>query len=171
MAIETEHKGYEIRYSENEDCWNCYDLDVTGTSLSRIKAAIDKELLKIRKASAVDVIQLSAAHSSERKTTEVRAVDARPVGRRTYNATPGWDYEIGVMTPGKRGKSFVKASSLAEPTPEVFEQIKAARALQAEADKAEKLAREAWEAIPRISHEYVAGLIKAATEKVEEGSK
>jgi len=167
VNITTEHRGYLIRFSENEDKWRSYDLDLEDTSLAKLKDMIDSFLLKLRKEAACNVLYISGTN-----VFEARAIDARPLGYRTLNATPGWDHEIGVMmkrgSDSRAGKSFQKAGSLALPTDEVYAAIDAAKVLSEAAKAAERKAKAAWDAIPRIKHEDVADLIRAATEKVSE---
>ena len=59
--METEHKGYKIRYSENGDEWSCFDLGdaVSAPSLSACKAKIDA-LLKEQRCE-VDPVNVEAA--------------------------------------------------------------------------------------------------------------
>lgn len=57
MGLETEHRGYRIRYSENGDEWTCFDIGngkgAVAPTLSAMKAKVDKYLLGIRKEAAV----------------------------------------------------------------------------------------------------------------------
>lgn len=54
MSIETEYRGYNIRFSENEDEWRCYDAGdgIKHPKLSGVKAKIDSLLLAERKIGA-----------------------------------------------------------------------------------------------------------------------
>jgi hypothetical protein len=42
MAIKTEHNGYEITYSENEDLWRCWTLELEAKTLSALKTKMNK---------------------------------------------------------------------------------------------------------------------------------
>jgi hypothetical protein len=166
MALETEYRGHRVHYAENGDCWSCLDLSIEAGSLSKVKAQIDATYLKLRKKSAVTVVVLGR----NRGVAEGKAMDARPIRHRTYQATPGWKHEIGVMRPkGEgQGKNFEKAGDLALPTPEVYVAIDEAKRLRKLAIEADELADDAWAAIPRITQEDVAGLLRACTETIEE---
>lgn len=36
------HNGYTIRWSDNEDCWTCSELELKNASLAKLKTAINK---------------------------------------------------------------------------------------------------------------------------------
>lgn len=175
--IQTEHRGYTVRYSENEDNWRCYDLDLEDASLAKLKERIDKLLLKVRKESAVDVLIVGSEHSSHFTVTEGRAIDAK-VGferqRSSYSSEakePIRKVSLGIFSNrrgGDRGgKSFYPISDVSLPTPEVYAAVAEVERLRKIAKAAEEAVRAAVRAIPRISEEDVAGLIRAATEKHE----
>lgn len=42
--IETTHRGYKIRYSENQDVWRCHEFDVEGETLSKCKDRLNKAI-------------------------------------------------------------------------------------------------------------------------------
>jgi hypothetical protein len=42
--LTTRHRGQHIRYSENEDVWRCYELDLDAPKLSLLKTKINKAL-------------------------------------------------------------------------------------------------------------------------------
>lgn len=175
--IQTVHRDYAIRYSENEDNWRCYDLDLEDASLAKLKERIDKLLLKVRKESAVDVLIVGSEHSSHFTVTEGRAIDAK-VGferqRSSYSSEakePIRKVSLGIFSNrrgGDRGgKSFYPISDVSLPTPEVYAAIAEVERLRKIAKAAEEAVKAAVRAIPRISEEDVAGLIRAATEKHE----
>ena len=177
MSIETAHRGYTVRFSENEDYWRCYDLDLENASLAKLKEQIDKLLLKVRKESAVDVLIVGSEHSSHFSVTEGRAIDAKVGFERQRSSYSGDAKEpirkvsLGIFSNrrgGDRGgKSFYPISEISLPTPEVYAAIAEVERLRKIAKAAEEAVKAAVRAIPRISEEDVAGLIRAATEKHE----
>lgn len=52
-GLETEFRGYTIRYSENEDVWRCHALDMDGTTLTQLKNKMGRYLAKIAKTAEV----------------------------------------------------------------------------------------------------------------------
>lgn len=68
--ITTEYRGYTIRWSDNQDCWVCFDAGrgVEHVSLAKVKEAIDRLNLKQRKESAFACFELSDRHNSVSKT-------------------------------------------------------------------------------------------------------
>ena len=175
--IQTEHRGYTVRYSENEDNWRCYDLDLEDASLAKLKERIDKLLLKVRKESAVDVLIVGSEHSSHFSVTEGRAIDAKVGFERQRSSYSGDAKEpirkvsLGIFSNrrgGDRGgKSFYPISDVSLPTPEVYAAVAEVERLRKIAKAAEDAVKAAVRAIPRISEDDVAGLIRAATEKHE----
>lgn len=178
MSIETAHRGYTVRFSENEDNWRCYDLDLENASLAKLKEQIDKLLLKVRKESAVDVLIVGSEYSSHFTVTEGRAIDAKIGYERHRSGYTGQETKeptrkvsLGIFSNrrgGDRGgKSFYPISDVSLPTPEVYAAVAEVERLRKIAKAAEEAVRAAVRAIPRISEEDVAGLIRAATEKHE----
>ena len=56
--IETEHKGYRISYSDNEDVWRCWELNIEHEKLSKLKQRIDRLSLEARKEAAFDALRI-----------------------------------------------------------------------------------------------------------------
>jgi len=49
VSIETEHNGHKITYSENEDVWRCWQLDMDGKTLSALKQKINQHDASMRR--------------------------------------------------------------------------------------------------------------------------
>ena len=57
-GVKIDYRGYEIRFGENPGTWSSFDFSVDDIDINKVKAAIDKQLLKIRKGAGVDAILL-----------------------------------------------------------------------------------------------------------------
>lgn len=62
--LETEYRGYTIRYVENQDVWRCHVLDMDGETLTQLKNKIGRYLAKVAK--TAEVIPAFYAAYSER---------------------------------------------------------------------------------------------------------
>ena len=60
MSIETNHRGYLIRYSENGDEWVSYEAGdgMAAPTLSKLKAKIDAMIAKDKKRSGMSFVVL-----------------------------------------------------------------------------------------------------------------
>lgn len=63
QMIETEHRGYKIRYAENEDVWRCHTLDMQGDTLTQLKNKINRHLAKMAKTGGIAALVSSFGHS------------------------------------------------------------------------------------------------------------
>lgn len=48
-TLEVTYRGYAVAYSENQDVWRCWSLDVEGERLPTVRAKIDKVIAAARK--------------------------------------------------------------------------------------------------------------------------
>lgn len=177
MSIETEYRGYTIRYNENSDEWNCYEARVSNVSLAKVKAKIDRLHLKMRKAAAFDCLYLGAPHGKP-DLRDARAIDYRFRREKNYSSWTGEGpefievHEVAVMMTGMfkdaPGKSWAKLESLAPLGPETDVALERVRQAQAEVEAAEARRKEAWAAVPRLTFEDVAALAEAADSKLDE---
>lgn len=150
--IETEFRGYAIRYSENQDVWRCHTLDMDGVTLTQLKNKIGRYLAKIAKtAEAIPAIHVE--YGDGFKPCFIVAV-ANTV---SYRKQPEvWTYterEESYRGGGKRTVKYRKkyeASTLILDTPENQTLVAEAVRLVGLARLARKTAEDAIEAIPRI---------------------
>jgi len=173
--IKTEHRGYEIHFSENMDEWSCRDCNVTHQSLLKVKAAIDKLHLKLRKESAVECFEIDTDLSN----FKVKLIDAKLIDFTGMKPARSWDRESGkipfVASVAKRGNKERAArqeknlSSLAPISAETRAAIDEANRRGQEAREARTAFNEALKAIPRLALDDIGGLIKASDHKFEEG--
>lgn len=63
------YRGYTIRWSDNEDCWVCYDAGkgINNVSLLKLKEAIDRLNRKERKDAALSCFEIDARHNAVEK--------------------------------------------------------------------------------------------------------
>jgi len=77
VSLETEHRGYKIRYGENSDEWYSSDAgdNMTAPTLSALKTKIDRMIAKQKKNTAIDamVLDVSLSVISNEKTTAINA--------------------------------------------------------------------------------------------------
>lgn len=164
--LETEHRGYKLGYSENNDEWTCYDLGVGSKSLACAKGMIDKLLLIQRKKHKVDCLRLGRdgtvkpasiieylGHSRSYRGTQVASV--------AYMATNG-----GADRPSR---STGLLNDFAADTQEVREALIEVVTLH---DRAARLTREAarkLEEVPRLRDADIAELIRLRGTGAQEG--
>lgn len=74
--IETEHLGYAIHYSENEDVWRCQSLDLEAKTLSAIKSKMGKTLADARRVEPVAVLVVTGRQGASYRTGKMVLPDA-----------------------------------------------------------------------------------------------
>jgi hypothetical protein len=175
MTLETTHRGYTIRYSENQDKWWSHDAgdDMEAETLTKLKEKIDRMIAKAKKATAVHFLVLDSDMSG-RKTFMTEAKMTGYLGPKIGNKTgyssekevKGHNVEA-VYVSTRWGRPDEKAArrsasldTCCPDTPEVH-------AALAEANRLGRLARQAGEdyrkavaAIPRMTLEDIDHLVK-----------
>lgn len=132
MAIETEYRGYNLRYVENEDIWRCFDLDIEASKLSALKSKVAKIDNDARKAEATPVFVIQW-------------------GRVVGGVLLSWvdDGHVWVVCDKRRRKE--KAADIVLDTPEVRAEINRAVTLEKQAQTLRAEASAIHAALPRIS--------------------
>lgn len=163
--LKTEHQGYQITYSENQDLWTCMELSLEDVSLAKLKAKINKVQLQARKEAATDVLVLQFRG----EPIPGKAIDAKRAHRL---GTMEDELKIGVMVErglnDKPSKRWAPLSDLAMPTPETLAAIDEALAASRAVEEASARAKEAWSRIPRATKADLAELIAAADQSERE---
>lgn len=156
MSLETEHRGYKIIYSENEEVWRCWSLSLDHISLAKLKAAINRQLLKASKASVkAPALYLENCSPDLTEVAVTSLADADPEAQ--------WDghtriapklhervWIVGKDRYGGRGESKrqkVRTTMVALDTPEVRawgEVLAELSAIKVEAEKAVKAHRDTF---------------------------
>lgn len=147
--IETEHRGYKIRYSENEDVWRAYALDAEGVTLTAVKRKIDAI---DRKARSVETI--AAFRIGFRDNVEAGTITAK-VGRSVTGRNRYWDQKEAVwfVNLQTKSRSRVELKDLIEDTPENRARLDDYVRLCNEVSRIEAQAKSVLEAIPRMAME------------------
>lgn len=176
MSLETTHRGYTIRYSENGDKWCSYDAGdgMEADTLSKMKEKIDRMITKAKKETAVDFLVIEddpSAHkttlteakmtgylgprlgradgySSLRKKVEGHRVEAVYVAKR-------WG-----MRGEKAARRGIDLQECCPDTPEVHAALEEANRLGLLARQAEAAHRKAVAAIPRLTLADIDHLVK-----------
>lgn len=171
MTITTEYRGYEIKWSDNADEWVCYDAGegVSGSSLLKVKEAIDRINLKARKDAAVPCIEL---HSSSRGIGKTESMIVQYIGPkidRVGSYFEGYTQAITghkVATVGKRRgnkkatRSVNELHKLMPDTPEAHAALAIADQLRKVAIEADAMADAAFKLIPRMQLSDVQRLVE-----------
>ena len=175
MSIETTHRGYKIRYSENGDEWTSYEAGdgMSAPTLSKLKEKIDRMIAKAKKETAVDFLVIED-NGSGKKTilTEAKmtAYLGPDVGNKGYSSlekeVKGHRVEA-IYVARKWGKADEKAArrslSLSDCSPdtsEAHEALAEANRLGLLAEKAAADHRRAVAAIPRLTLADIETLVK-----------
>ena len=179
--LKTEYRGYEIRYGQNTDAWECYDCGVSEPTLTKAKSKIDSLHLKLRKRSAVTAYELSHTNGQGGKF-EVSVKEAQLIDIGKSRRDSRW--ENGKRVPvvrefivsmcdrnnsGRKSRRDCETSNLVAITPEAHAAIDEANRLGEIATEAVARFNEAAKAIPRMSLADVPGLVQAAAHTFEEG--
>lgn len=172
--METEYRGYPIRYSENEDKWVCRDCGVTADTLSKAKADIDKLHLKLRKESAVECYQVMGT-----RDFTVQLLDTKLVEFIGMKPARSWDHHKGKVPmvagmakmPGKErpGRQEKNLYDLVPITDEVHRAVDAVNLMGQIAKAAKQEFDNALKELPRMEMEMIAGLVEASGHRFEEG--
>ncbi len=145
MELQTEHKGYDLKYRESEDSWHCFDLRLSNKSLARLKSAIDTVERDARRLDNIKVVTVSG-YSETGKVVEATTL--------TEDGEGVWiTYTDRRSNTAKREKRNLKDTALA--TPENLEKVKEWARLEMEVRILQKKARELLESIPRATAEQL----------------
>lgn len=171
--IKIEYRGYPIRYSENEDLWNCYDLgghgkDASEPSLSKLKARIDALILSERKRGSVPCLILTHNHHTFQIDTIEGAITEYlgPKIERPYGQKERVVVEQRVAVSAKRSansrvsRQDSPLSKHALITPEVDAALAEANRLGVLAREANAAYKAAFDAIPRVQIDDISALVK-----------
>lgn len=168
--IETEHRGHTIHWSDNEDMWRCSDLDLSNTSLSRLKDAINKRYLQLRKASSVKAYMLQSGTDQKGyrlhpvTITEVLAVRRGEKLPRVATMSLGGKYGHG----DRQQRSTCELKDIIRAHTELDDMLAALNKAHAASVAADRRVKELKEAFERITLDDMPDLVKAGHTKLEE---
>lgn len=176
MTLETTHRGYTIRYSENEDKWRSYDAGdgMEAETLSKLKEKIDRMIARQKKETAISFLVIMD-DVSERQTvlTEAKmtAYLGPKVGNVNYSSSQkevkGHSVEavyvarsFGSKPDEKAARRSLDLSKCCPDTPEVEAALDEANRLGRIASEANMAHRKAVAAIPRMTLDDIESLVK-----------
>jgi hypothetical protein len=175
--IETVYRGHTITYGENSDEWYCGDLEAGGAShvsLAKLKAKIDKMYLDLRRKAAVKAFEIGSGYyekPSLNATTVIEYVGQAKT--RNYNGggfTLG-AHKVACIAPRRGNDRASRAEKeldgIMPDTPEAHAAFAEALRLAEIASAAKKAADAALKAVPRLSLDDIAELVRI---KETEGS-
>lgn len=169
MSVETKYRGHSIRWSDNEDCWACYDLSDkvrSSPKLSTIKAAIDRLYLAERKAAGVECWEISSYDGKRTPATVVEYL-GKKVDRNSWSSAPDRVFHK-VAVVAKRGgaerpaRRETECDKLARPGAEFDAAWEIYTRAVADKKAAEKRAASAFAALPRLQVSDIAKLVELA---------
>lgn len=175
---ETIYREHLIYWSDNEEVWRCSDINFNHIKLAKVKEKIDALYLAMRKAAAVNCFYLDGY--DEPRLKEATVIDYRgPIhGTKSVNfhsvkTDEIVDHSMVVMTQAvfsseKKSRQTKHLSNLVPNTPEAMAKFDEARAIYHQIVTLKNYLSLAVRAIPRLTLDDVAGLVKAAETKIEE---
>lgn len=164
------YRGYEITYNENTEEWNCYDINSSYSSsgsspkLAAIKARIDKMLVDMRKAEAVEAFVINASASSEPSKTNCMVTEYVGTDRNGYTRDAPFEPKVATMAlrrgNNKPSRQELFINNLMPNTKEALEAYEDALAAYRAVKAARAVYQERLNAIPRLSLEDIPGLVE-----------
>lgn len=146
--IETEHRGVQIRYSENTDKWATLDMTLEAATLSALRAKINKRFADEAKAEAIPGIKIGGYSDFKYVTIGARVAD-----RKSYKGTMVPRFRVIHAEPETRKWELVEAHELAPDTPQVRAVIEEVLVLRKQIEGLAMQAQKMLAAIPRIDAE------------------
>jgi len=145
--IKTDHNGHEIVYSENQDVWRCWKLDLEAKTLSALRNKINKIDADARRIN-IEVIRVGSYHQPTSDRVNCTMIDA--------DGESAWvietkTHKVYGVTKTETTRRKVDLRSLAECSPENEALIAEWTRLFREQRDAEARAKAAAEAIPRLT--------------------
>ena len=176
--MRTEYRGYEIRFSENMETWECYAIEFSHEKLSKVKERIDRLHLQLRKSSSVDCLVMEGGYDRQpAKFHDGKIVDYIGVVRATRpnsfeRVATGHviDHSVAVVS-GKSGeKASRRKQRLSEAfAPEAADMLPAIIKQQEIIRQAESEIKRIKAAMPRIQFSDLDALVKASEHVFTEG--
>jgi hypothetical protein len=168
-GVVTEYRGHKIRWSDNEDCWTCYDLSDkvrASPKLSAIKAAIDRLYLAERKAAGVGCWEISSHDGSRTPATVVEYLGEK-TEKSWSGRTPDRIYhKVAVVAKRTASERPARRETSCDQLARLGAEFDAAWEIYANAfaerKAAQKREQEAFGALPRLQVEDIAKLVELA---------
>jgi hypothetical protein len=170
MSIQTEYRGHKIHWSDNEDCWSCWDLSDkvrSSPKLSAIKSAIDRLYFAERKGAATFCWEVDRSTVSLVDASVVEYLGCKQ--RCRWNGETDTEHKVAVVARRSTGLSAKPSraekniTELFPKTAEFYAAWQEYVALSAAAKSASKAADNAFSALPRLTLGDVAKLVELAS--------
>lgn len=175
MGIKTEYRGYEIRYSENEDAWRCDVVKDSKASLSKMKQAIDRMHLKMRKEAATDSAILRIHNGFSLTACSIVEYLGEKWSRGGYGSAREPKFEghrVAVVAERdgreKAARSEERLENLVKLGPEADAAIEKAKTSLKKVREAEEIYRADIAAIPRLTIQDISKIVDASDARLEE---
>lgn len=156
--IKVTHQGYDINYSENEDIWRCWDLNVEAASLSKAKQKINKIVANALKNMDIECYLLSRYGGSDIEIARITSRDAKTG-------------EFWVVKTGNERRERVKAEYLIPYTKEIADKLEEVKRLSAAGRALYKQAEDVRKSIKKQTPEeceaFLALLVKTVQEETD----
>jgi hypothetical protein len=170
MSLSTEYRGYTIRYNDNSDEWTCADLGRKNSAptLSKMKANIDDYLRSIRKEAAVICYELNAHLSIKLTEATVTEYIGPTIDGSSWGSNPRHvsGHKVAIAAKREGNERIVRREGRLKDcvpmTEEAAQAITEAKRLERIAKAAQADYERAIKAIPRLTIDDVAGLVKAS---------
>ncbi len=170
MSLSTTYKGHSCSYSENQDTWNCYELEFYGfATLTALKRKIDTHERKKRKlAELIPAYRISHDGKIDRVAISVIAdKEVKQTQSFQRGVTVGSAWVLRETREGlNKERSKESLDQLVPATPENETMLRTYRTLREEAEAARNAAKDFAETIPRFTYDELvaAGVTLADTE-------
>lgn len=152
--IKTEHNGREITYAENQDIWRCWDLEMEASTLSALKAKLDKFDADQRRVAQVPAFRIGSMYERpEKEPVQIVLVVAEKDIPEWHKSEGPQVWVVPTSKKGSKSRQKVSLSSLMPDTPEAAAAYEAFLQASEELRLAQASASIAFKAIPRVSLE------------------
>jgi len=167
--ISTEHRGHKIVYSDNAEHWWCGDWDYSNVSLAKVRAKIDAEYLKIRKSASLDCFEFASEYNYSPDVIPSKIIEY--IGEKferewRTNAPKFVGHQVAAVAVRraneKASRSTKVLSQFVPDTEDAHKAIAEAKRMHSLAKEAAERAKEAFNAIPRVTIEMINDLVRVA---------
>lgn len=162
-APRTEHRGYAIMYSMNEEVWQCSDLDLSAPKLSTLITKINKAIKVLNDERGVHCLYLNYSDTAIPALVvgieAAQVVDYAHTGLHRQMKTEHKLTFMAVKMHNERAsRSTAPLSAFLPDTPEVQDLLRQANAKKAQITKLNDELRKLMASIPRMKAEDFDGL-------------
>ncbi|UUV43026.1 hypothetical protein RCAQUAPHINA_56 [Rhodobacter phage RcAquaphina] len=171
--IETEYRGHRIIYSENGEDWYCPDIEKSNApTLSKVKAKIDRMYLDMRKRAAFSGFEIGSYQGPKFTPTVIVDYIEEKVERSWNDPKVIRSRKHVVAAVAQRGykekaaRRHCDLQEIAPDTPETHAAFQVAEARWADLEQARKAYENAVAAIPRVTIEDIADLVKVSAARL-----